>query len=165
MDFQPEFISRWKLPPNYGGAEWREYYSAGVGQTRDSDCLEQSNFAAMLRDLGGESDTVQVVRESHWAVGWIEWIAIHQTDEERLRIADENLRRLEAYPILDEDDHSSREWEAAAELWENCYRPRDRAHYLRSRRCLSGFRLLRAAVAGDWSAAAQLLPSPTEILY
>ena len=24
------------------------YYSAGVGQSRDSDCLEQSNFAVML---------------------------------------------------------------------------------------------------------------------
>ena len=58
-------------------------------RARDSDCLKQSNFAVMLRELGGESETVIVVRESHWAVGWVEWIAIHELDAAALQIADE----------------------------------------------------------------------------
>ena len=62
-------LHKWTRAQYYIGSEWSEYYSAGVGQSRDSDCLEQSNFAVMLTALGGESDTVIVVRESHWAVG------------------------------------------------------------------------------------------------
>ena len=68
----PKHLKRWTRPRDYFGAEWSRYYSAGLGQSRDSDCLEQSNFAVMLHELGGESDTVIVVRESHWAVGWVE---------------------------------------------------------------------------------------------
>lgn len=36
----------------------------------------------MLAKLGGESDTVTVVRERHWAA--VEWLAIHQDDETAL---------------------------------------------------------------------------------
>ena len=82
----PKHLKRWERPKDYFGAEWSRYYSAGVGQSRDSDCLEQSNFAVMLEALGGETETVVVVRESHWAVGWVEWIAIHQSDEQALRV-------------------------------------------------------------------------------
>ena len=77
------------------------YYSAGVGQSRDSDCLEQSNFAVMLAALGGESETVIVVRESRWAVGWVEWIAVHELDTVALAEADEQCERLANYPVLD----------------------------------------------------------------
>ena len=115
----PKHLTRWEPPKDYFGAEWSSYYSAGVGQSRDSDCLEQSNFSSMLSALGGESETVIVVRESHWAVGWVEWIAIHQSDEQALRVADVQCERLANYPILDEDDFSRREFEAQCEAWEN----------------------------------------------
>jgi hypothetical protein len=106
--YKPKNLERWRLPKDYAGASWPEYYSAGVGQHRDSDCAEQSNFDAMLRLLGGESDTVVVVRENHWAVGWVEWIAIYHCDYKALQIADEAVARLEDYPLLDDDDHSVR---------------------------------------------------------
>ena len=48
----PKHLKRWTRPSCYIGAEWSQYHSAGVGQSRDSDCLEQSNFAVMLRALG-----------------------------------------------------------------------------------------------------------------
>ena len=112
-------LKRWSMPKDYFGAEWSSYYSAGVGQSRDSDCLEQSNFGSMLAALGGESETVMVVRESHWAVGWVEWIAIHQSDEQALRVADAQCERLANYPVLDEDDFGRREFEAQCETWEN----------------------------------------------
>jgi hypothetical protein len=43
----------------------------------------------MLDTLGGESETVIVVREAHWLLGWVEWIAIHQDDDRALKIADQ----------------------------------------------------------------------------
>lgn len=123
--YEPQNLKRWKMPSNYFGEVWPDYYSSGVGQSRDSDCLEESNFAAMLKELGGESETVIVVRESHWAVGWIEWIAIHATDDTALKIADDLKSKLDDYPILNEDDFSEREWNHAADFWDSLS-PRDK---------------------------------------
>jgi len=162
--YQPERLERWTMPRDYFGAEWPEYYSAGVGRSRDSDCLEESNFHAMLSALGGESDAVQVVRESHWAVGWVEWIAIHESDDAALRAADRLRLELDDYPILDEEDFSSREWEECERVWADCYTARERVRYLRQARCTEGFRVLRAAVAGDWFAAGSILPCPTDLI-
>jgi hypothetical protein len=122
------------MPACYFGASWPDYYSAGVGQSRDSDCLERSNFAAMLAALGGESETVIVVRESHWAVGWVEWIAIHEGDTAALAIADEQQERLQNYPVLDEEDWSQREQEEADEVWRRCYSWQERITYIRQHR-------------------------------
>src|SRR5260370_30310285 len=88
MTYDPEHLKRWTLHDNYFGAEWPDYFSSGVGQSRDSVALERSNFECTLKALGGESETVIVVRESHWSIGWVEWIAIHQDDSAALRIAD-----------------------------------------------------------------------------
>jgi hypothetical protein len=153
----------WTRPDSYCGAEWPEYYVA-YGHHRDSDVLTESNFYSLLRRLGGESETVLVIRESHWAVGWVEWIGIHQSDETAVRIATECLEKLEDYPILDEEDFSEREDEQCDQTWRECYQPKERAQYLRDRGVTSGFRELRAAVNGDWHAAASLLPCPSDII-
>lgn len=117
MSYEPTNLHRWTMPNSYMGEVWPAYYSAGFGQSRDSDDLEASNFATALAELGGESDTVTVVRESHWAVGWIEWIAIHQDDDRALAIADALVARYRDYPALDENDWSEREWNHACEAW------------------------------------------------
>jgi hypothetical protein len=57
MTYDPEFLKRWTMPPNYFGAVWPAYFSSGVGQSRESSALESSNFECMLRDLGGETET------------------------------------------------------------------------------------------------------------
>ena len=163
--YQPKNLERWQLPQYYSGATWPDYYSAGVGRHRDSDCAEESNFSAMLSLLGGESETVQVVRESHFLVGWVEWIAIHKTDSQALQNADDAVGRLEDYPLMDEGDHSERECEECERVWSDAYNESDRIRYLRKNRCTSGFRQLRAAVQGDWGAACSLLPCPTELIY
>lgn len=160
--YECEYVKRWKLPRDYAGAEWPEYFVA-CGQHRDSDTVERSNFAATLRALGGESETVRVVRESHWAVGWVEWIAVHESDERALRIADECRAAIDEYPILDESDHAERETEECAALWE-CIRPHERVAYLRRHSHTGGYRELMAAVRGDWSAAANVLHCPSDIL-
>lgn len=162
--YKPERLKRWKMPPDYFGAEWPEYYSAGVGRSRDSDCLEESNFHSMLRILGGESDTVKVVRESHWAVGWVEWIAIHQSDEKSLAAADACRQGLDDYPILDESDFSEREEAECDAVWRECYGWRRRVEYLRSHSYTGDFGQLLAAVRGDWGAAANVLHCPSDLL-
>ena len=157
-----EHIKRWTLPRDYAGAEWPEYY-VSAGRHRDSDCLTESNFCATLRRLGGESDTVRVVRESHWAGGWIEWIAIHESDAAALAIADDCAASIAGYPILDEADVSERENTAAAELWEGMSW-RGRLKYLRGHGHTADYAGLIAAVRGDWFAAAGALHCPSDIL-
>ena len=125
-DYEPKRLKRWTIPQSYCGAVWPAYYSSGVGRSRDSDCLEESNFVEMLKAIGGESETVTVVREGHWAVGWVEWIAIHQDDSRALEIADGLRADLDDYPVLNEDDFSQRESDLVTEYWDGCS-VRDRA--------------------------------------
>jgi hypothetical protein len=113
----PTNLKRWIDPPHYVGARWPDYFSSGVGRTRDSKPLEESNFRCMLRALGGESPTVIVVRESHWLCGWIEWIAIHESDETALQTADKIAGELKDYPVIDEDDFSDVEYQQVVDWW------------------------------------------------
>ena len=129
-----QHIKLWTMPSHYAGEVWPGHYLSGVGQSLDSDALERSNFACMLKALGGESETVIVVRESHWAVGWVEWIAIHQDDEAACAIADEIKGALEDYPVINEDHWSRLEDEEAQEVWANCYSPSERIAYIRRHR-------------------------------
>ena len=132
MSYEPEYLNRWERPKYYFGAEWPEYYSAGVGRSRDSDCLERANFDAMLSLLEGKE--YEIVCESHWAVGWVEWIAIHQDATEALKIADKAIAELEDYPVLDDELFSEYETNEANEVWANCYDWRQRCEYIRKHR-------------------------------
>lgn len=110
-------LKRWEMPDSYFGAEWPEYF-VFLGQHRDSDALSRSNFECGLRELGGESETVIVVRERHCAVGWVEWIAIHESNVEAIIKADEMSCAIESYPVLDESHFSELEWDEAQTQWE-----------------------------------------------
>lgn len=110
-------IKRWTRPDNYTGENWPEYF-VFLGQSRDSNALERSNFRIGLGELGGESETVHVVREGHWAVGWVEWIAIHQDNPAAVLAADQMLCALSDYPVLNDEDFSELELEDAALAWE-----------------------------------------------
>jgi hypothetical protein len=117
MSYEPEHLARWTLPDNYFGAEWPEYY-VYFGRHRDSNLLTNINFDVALEAVGGESETVQVVRESHWAVGWVEWIAIHETDTKALQKADEIMAAYYEYPCLNEERLSEAEFEEAHKYWD-----------------------------------------------
>jgi len=160
--YTPESLQLWTLPPYYMGAEWPDYY-VFLSRTRDSDCLTQSNFDVALRDLGGETGAregpdgdyypVTVVREGHWGVGWIEWIAIHKTNTAALEVADELAASLAYYPVLDDEDLSNREYEEAERIWSSCYKPAERIAYIRRHRNhfnFSSFRDLLAQVRGQY---------------
>jgi len=123
--FVPENLKRWRLPDSYIGATWGGYYVAPVAHHRDSDLLTESNWSTQWSELSkfradvpGEDETSpRMVRESHWAVGWVEWVAIHESNEAALRAADETAAALESYTVLDEKDLSRRELEDYAEGW------------------------------------------------
>jgi hypothetical protein len=89
----------------------------------------------MLAALGGESEIVTVVHESHWAVGWVEWIAIEadgsSESDVALEIADQQMARLDDYPVLNEEDYSEEEQKEAEVIWRECYRTQDRIAYIR----------------------------------
>jgi len=121
MTYQPENLERWSRPDCFAAwdSDWQYSRAAFVflGRNRDSDLLTESNFECALQAIGGESDTVKIVRESHWACGWIEWIAIHESDCKALEIADGIAAALESYPVVSEDDFCEREYEAAQSYW------------------------------------------------
>jgi hypothetical protein len=129
--YTPENLTLWSTPDSWFGTPWEGHY-VFLGQNRDSDCLSRSNFRKGLEALGGEVEgKVEVVRESHWACGWIEWIAIHEDATEALEIADEIAAALEAYPVLNESDFSKLEVEEADRVWESCYSGQERVAYIR----------------------------------
>lgn len=123
----------WTMPKYYMGETWPNWY-VFLGQHRDSDCLARSNFRIALERLGGESDTVRVIREGHWAVGWVEWIGIEASDEIAVKRAEEMEADLESYLILSESDFSELETEEANEIWSNCYNASERIEYIREHR-------------------------------
>lgn len=125
-------VRPWSHPECYLGATWEGWYSAGFGRSRDSDVLEESNFETVWEELkvlanpdgitdGDETEVtdIRIVREGHWAVGWVEWIAIHGSNTVALDAARELCKRANDYPVLDENDWSNREWNRANEYWES----------------------------------------------
>lgn len=132
-------LKLWETSPDpWFGKPWRGWY-VGLGRTRNSGLLANSNFECFLTAVreasAGKtvndsanapryescdwSDTpaVYAVSEPHWACGWVEWIAIHESDDAALEKAEELMNGLENYPILDEEHHSNMEFEAEEAAW------------------------------------------------
>jgi hypothetical protein len=129
-------LTRYTRPSSF--ADWAdfnrtEYYTLG-GQHRDSDTLTRSNHRSILKALGGESATVRVIRDSHWAVGWVEAIYIHQSDTKSLAIAEEITDGLDGYPVVDESDWSELELETAEQYWQSMS-VKDRLYYCQKFDC------------------------------
>lgn len=112
-----KYLKRWTRPDYYAGAEWPDWF-VFLGRHRDCEAITRSNFECGLARLGGESATVQIVRERHWAVGWVEWIGIHESAADKLDAAETMLKKLEDYPVLDDEHFSDLEWTEAGEAWQ-----------------------------------------------
>lgn len=119
-------LKRWTHPKNYLGATWEGWY-VFLGQHRDSDCLTRSNFQCAFKRLKPlstdleqeEMPSVQIVRESHWAVGWVEWIAIHESNKPAIAEAEAMLESMDGYPVLDETHWSEMEFNEYLEAWKD----------------------------------------------
>jgi len=113
----------YRVPSNYAGKTW-EGWLTFLGRHRDSDLLTNHNFDTALSHLlalpqsivEGEM-TVDVVRESHWAVGYVEWIRIHPSNEAAVKLANEMADQLDDYPVLDESAYSDLECEETSKAW------------------------------------------------
>lgn len=108
-------------PFDHAGAflpDRRDWLLAPISRTRDSDCLNESNFEECLAALGGESEDVEVHRFGHWGPGWFEIILI-RPDSPAQRIAEDIADALANYPVINDEDFSRREWEAYEEAWNN----------------------------------------------
>lgn len=103
---------------NYMGPDYSEFLIF-LGRNRDSGHIDNSNFEVGLARLGGESETVQIIRTGHWACGWVEIIGIKDNDKDSINKAEKMLKDLDDYPVLSDDDLSSREWDAACAYWES----------------------------------------------
>ena len=95
-------MKKWSSSENYIGETYCDYFVL-LSRNRDSGLVEESNFWSALKMLNGESDTVKVIRSSHWLCGWVEMILIHELDKESVDKGNEIEESLNNYPILDED--------------------------------------------------------------
>lgn len=131
-------LKRWVRPANYIGSTWYGWY-VGLGHHRESNTLAESNFQVFHDKLASlprvsvddtpnagsswlprqflDIDGVQVVRESHCLVGWVEWIAIHETNERALQLAEELMAKLDDYPVLDEEHWGMLETQQIDDYW------------------------------------------------
>ena len=109
----------WHSPPwNVEGMgdehDWAMYYT----RNRDSTLLEQSNHAYIQKAMEPYEEDGTAREESHgcWAYGWREGFAIRVLKDGKATDAFKvwmNIQdALSDYPLLDEEDHSNREYEA-----------------------------------------------------
>jgi hypothetical protein len=127
--YKPRNLDRWALPSCYMGATWEGFYSAGFGAHRDSGSIDRSNFEVARKAL--EEVGAIYVEESHFLVGWVAWLAIHESNGEALRLADRLVDKIEDYPLLDENHHSALESEEDDRTWKECYTNKRRIEWLR----------------------------------
>lgn len=127
----------------------REGWLVFLGQHRDSDTVQRSNFRSALKALGGEDDAagVAVERFNHWAVGWTEAILIRPDAAEKIAEAERITAKLEDYPVVDEDDLSELEWDEMCETWERASL-RERLDYIEGSK-VSPFAVRRAEIPQD----------------
>lgn len=160
--YTPTHLRPWSHPAHYLGATWNGWY-AFLGQTRDSDCLTRSNFRVAFKavhnasvafdseayDAGDELGGVVIVRENHYLCGWVEWIAIHESNHAALEKADDMVDKIEnCHPVLCENDFSTLEDEEATEVWQSLPR-RDRLYIIRGVRGISLFAARHAWYPND----------------
>lgn len=94
---------------------------APCGRNRDSGTLTESNFETLLRLLRAvdpDREDHAVHGFNHWGPGWFEIILV-RPGSPAATVADEAEASLEDYPVLDDEDHSRREWEGACDYWQH----------------------------------------------
>ena len=121
----------WKHPECYGGFSPDGDYLI-LSRNRDSDLLSESNWNCACKSLGAEAfdsgrdaeafaerPNVYHWRAGHWACGWVEYLMVRADAPDDVQdAAGEIVCSLADYPVLNEDDFSEREFNAACEAWE-----------------------------------------------
>lgn len=107
-------------PTGLGLDDRQDWWVVGVVQTRDSGCLDRSNYRSALRafeEADPEGNDHEEHRFGHWGPGWFDIILV-RPDSECERIADKIECGLADYPVVNESDFSELEDEEAQLTWE-----------------------------------------------
>jgi len=117
-----ELVGNWM---SFGDFSWdrsneledADQYCLVYTHNRDSGLLDQSNAEAIAEAMKPFLDRdVFEEHHTHWAVGWIDGYAIRVYHRRKItrgfRTWFDLQQRLADYPVLDEDDYSSRVFEA-----------------------------------------------------
>ena len=142
-------LELYEKPENYiGDTHYGDYVF--LHQNRDSDLLTRCNFKlAYSRLLGLTVDSlddncnlpcdfehteysngISIVRERHWACGWLEYILISGNNLDALEKARSMVDELNDYPILCEEYYSECRYKECFDYWESL-NPSDRLGYVR----------------------------------
>ena len=110
-------------PMDHSGAflpDRADWFVGPVSHNRDSGLLDESNWDAavkvMTEDCGpeGEDNGWEIHRFGHWGPGWFEIIIARPNSPAAVKLA-ELASALDGYPVLDDVDHSQREYDGAIE--------------------------------------------------
>lgn len=91
-----------------------DWLVAPCSTKRDASVLVSANFSAMLKVL--KSGEFEILRHSHWAVGWVE-IVIVRPGTESERVCKEIEDGLNDYPVVDDGEFSIFENEEVRAIW------------------------------------------------
>jgi len=127
----------------------QDWLVVSVGQNRDSDCADRSNFAVVTQSLESYQRTTVFFADpndpegwnhdyevhcfNHWACGWIEIILV-RPNTLVCAAAETWEEKLENYSLANEDHRSELEHEEAQKVWQNCYSNAERVKYIRAHR-------------------------------
>jgi hypothetical protein len=132
----------WTHPKDYGGFSPDGDFCI-LSQNRDSSLIDRHNWQTACDQLHAEAyddghygelaaDRPMVYhwRAGHWACGWVEYLMVRADAPDDIKnAAGEILRKLEGYPILDEDGYSEAKLSEACKYWANCS-VKERLEYL-----------------------------------
>jgi len=122
---------------NFSGddSDYRDWYGF-IGQSRDSDVLERSNFEAAvkgLEEIDPDGNDWRAESFGHWACGWVEEVYV-RPDTACQTYAEEVRAALADYPVLDEMAFCEAENDEALEIWQNCFCDAGRLDFIRENR-------------------------------
>lgn len=133
----------YERPRDYCGPEYHGCYPF-IGRSRDSGVFEASNWTAIVRDLKAKFGDEQcgeygndgfcgaskvteageptwfIIRDSHWMCGWVETLYIHQDAKDIVAWAEAVEKKLDGYPLYDEDLCMEMETEQRTGYWQSC---------------------------------------------
>lgn len=122
--------TKWSKPDSYFGhnpeGDFVLYSLAG----NMAQILDESNFECFKsamekaeKSLPPDDDREQLVttwRASHWACGSVTYLMLSKAAPDDLKQAAEDiLEGLAQYPVVNEDDYSERQYNAAGEYWDS----------------------------------------------
>jgi hypothetical protein len=105
----------WSDKPEENADSFMVFYT----HNRDSGLLDESNAAAIAKELEKSEygDSILKEHHSHWACGWVDGYAIRCIDSNGhatpvFKALVEIAKEVNDYPVLDENDYSEREYKA-----------------------------------------------------